>query len=605
MSGFMSGFLQGVANTPSSGGGLLSGIMGNKPQMTPYQQARIDLQQQSTDAQVASAQSTQNLNEARLVEQNAKNEQLQKMQQFQNDLIQAGAIGGFSAAVQYAQKTGHFEEANNMLKSQQDLNQSVAKGMKLEAQADDAQTTAYNNRLKAVGGLGAVFFKEVQAGANPEQTYQKYYPTLKEVWPDAPKEYTQEAQDKLQIAVGQQLIQNVNNQRQSNAELIMKAYQSARAAGDKEAEAFYQGQLQKLSIYTNPATGETINLMGSVPDTFMGSVDAKANTVGLGAGSQIPPIPGAVFQGQPMNSVVANQYAQYDKDNKISPQERVVKNMKAQTGYDQVFKPDGTHELRPVVGGPADKVTNATEAARINNIQVGQLNYNKFHDILFDKDGNIKPGTQGILGAVNQAALAEATVGTWQGAVINSTIGNQAQLLRTYGNTMIEGILRANSGATINKEELPRLQDMLLPKPGDSEETIKAKMMITHEILNGTLNILQFGLRGGLVKNKGGYGVPDYNMIQKAIDYGSHGGDILDITQGNGADPEKARQNQLKELSYNPQQVELLMSGKINGQGRDLTKQEVKQMIDKANQMRAMGKKVVLPGDPQPQQGGK
>lgn len=587
MPNLLSGFAQGLSQG-MSGGGSNAG-------MNQYQANTLAQRQPLVEAQTQAAQSTTDYNQSKQEGQELKNQKESEDQAFEQQAIVAASKGGFQAAIDFAQKTGHFEWANKRLKEQQELNNSVASGMKLTADADDSQIKAYNDRLKAVGGLGAVFLKETQTGRDPKQVYQEFLPTLKQVWPDAPKEYDDKVGNYFKIAVGQQMVENANYSRSSTVGKKIQELNAARKAGDTEAVKYLTASLQKDMMFVNSQTGDVINLLGqSTPDEHQGSVDSKMAAVGLAANSQIPPVPGAVVQGQPLNNMMDSQYKEYDKNNKIAPEQRTIKNMKSTQGYDTIIRSDGTHEQVAIIGGSADKPReSASESIRVGAIQAGQKSFNDYADMIIDPNTKaLKPNVTNILtGQLAQASYIGQGGGNLSNQIINQFVSPEARQIKTAQDNIIEGILRGQSGATINATERPRFEQELLPQPGDDEKTIKIKLTMTHEILTGALKIMKIGSDGKPLTDKNGYAIVDFNTIQKAREYSQNGGDVLDYTRGNGPDPEKARQNQQKELSYDPKQLQFFMSGKNNGQGRDLTEAEAKQFIDGA---RAAG--VKLPG---------
>lgn len=593
----MNAFAQGLNTTINSGGG-------SNGAMNEYQQARIKQQQDTTDASVQASQASTDYSKSRTLGQDLKNQQLEEEQKYNAGEMQAAATGGVAAAIDFANKSGKFDRAVQIQLQQNSLNKSLAEGTKATAQSEEEQLNLYATRQKALGGLGALFFKDSQSNANPNKIYQeKYYPAIKQILPNAPKEYGAEAENMLKIAVGQSLQQNSNYSRDTAAAKTLSAYRAARDAGDTSGANFFLGQLQKMSMVVNQQTGEVYNFLGSAPDTNPGSVDTKANANGLGAGSTNAPHPDAVFVQQPMNNTMDTRYQQYDKDNGISPQDRVIKNMKNAQGYNMITKPDGTVEMQKIVGGPADKPITSPQLATLTSaLQRGQKNVNLLFDMLVDSKGELKPEANSIVW--QGQALNAAQGSPWAIRTAATAVASQkSQLFQTYAASAIEGIMRGFTGATINESERPRLESELIPQAGDKPETIKAKLEVTHEILNGSLNIMKYGLEKGTAKTTADGTLQqrqvDYKLLHSAVDYASRGGDILDITKGNGADPEKARLNQLKELSYNPQQVQMLMSGQYNGQGKDLSKQDAQALIDAANKA---GK--ILPGDPRMKQQG-
>lgn len=574
MAGFMNGFAQGLNQTYQPGSG-------NSGQMTQYQAARLQQQQATSDAQVSASQSATKLNNVKVETQEMKNKKLELDQEFDANVVKAASEGGFSAAIDFAQKSGRYEWAASRLKEQSELNNSLANGKKLEADATHAEIVAYNDKQKALGGLAGSFFTDIKSGQNPEQTYEKYKPVIKQIWKDAPDKYNESANSTLKIALTQSLQQNTNYSRMSNVGKLLAERHQAIQAGDKEAVNVYDGQLRKANMFVNQQTGEVYNLTGDAPDTHMGAVDSKANALGLGAGSSIPPVDGAAFHNQPMNNVMDNEYKQYDKDNGIQPQERTIKNLKSAPGYNSVVMPDGSNQQVSIIGGPADKPKIGPQPATLTSaLQRGQKSVNSLFDILLDSKGNVKPEANKIImeGAVVNASLDQNFIIR---AGVKYLASQQAQLFQTYASTAIEGIMRGFTGASIVETERPRLENELIPQPGDKSDTIKAKLMITHEISTGSLNIMRDGLKGGLDKDGKETGATvDWNLLSKIKEYATHGGNVLDITKGNGADPEKARQAQLKELSYDPKMVQMIMSGKTNGQGKDFTEQEAKSIID-------------------------
>lgn len=569
----MNGFAQGLNQTYNQNG--------NNGQMTAYQAARLKQQQATSDAQVNASNASTNLNEAKLTGQEYKNQQLKADQEFNQGVVKAASAGGFAAAIDFAQKSGRYEWVADRLKEQSELNNSIATGAKLKADATDAEIKAYNDKQKALGGLAGSFYTDIKAGQNPVDTYEKYKPVIKQVWPDAPDKFDDKADSMLKIALSQSLQQNTNFSRMTQVGKLLHERAQAIKAGDTEGTAYYDGQLKKISMFVNQQTGEVYNLVGNAPDTHQGSVDTKAAAVGLAAGSQIPPVEGAVFHNQPMNNVMDNEYKQYDQNNGIQPQERTIRNLKSSPGYNNVIMPDGTNKQVSIEGGAADKPKIGPQPSTLTSaLQRGQKSVNSLFDTLLDSKGNVKPEATRI---INEGAIVNASLDQnflIRGGVKALTSGN-AQLFQTYASTAIEGIMRGFTGATINESERPRLENELIPQPGDKPDTIKAKLMITHEILTGSLNIMSHGLKGGLAKGGKEEGATvDWNLLNKVKEYATHGGNVLDITKGNGADPEKARLNQLKELSYDPKMVQMIMNGQTNGQGRDYTEQEAKTIID-------------------------
>lgn len=582
MAGFMNGFAQGLNQTYQSGG--------NDGSMSEYQAKRLEQQQASTDAQVGAANASKDYSIARTEGQDLKNKQLQLDQEFNNGVTKAASVGGFSAAIDFANKQGRYEWSAERLKEQQELNSSLAQGKKLDADATKADLEVYNTRQKALGGLAGAFYTDINNGKKPEQAYNEYLPTLKQIWPGAPDKFDGKTDSMLKIALSQSLQQNANFSRMSNVGKLLQERAAAVKAGDPEVVKFYDGQLQKASMFVNQQTGEVYNLMGTAPDTNTGSVDTKANAMGLGAGSVIPPVQGAAFHIQPMNNVMDNKYKAYDRDNGIPAEVRTIKNMKMQPGYNNIILPDGTNMQESIVGGKEDTVKgSASETVRFEALQAGQTAFNKISDILLDSKGEVKPEALGLLGDISQSTMIGSTGNALADYAINAVTSNNAQLLRARQDVMIEGITRGLTGASKNLSETPELKRMLLPQPGDGTDTIKAKLEMTHEILNGSLNILKYGLKGALIRDENGAAKVDLDLVNKALEYVRNGGDILDITKGSGANPEKARLAQLKKLSYDPALVKKVMSAQTNGQGKDFTEAEAKGIIDGMNMKKKEG----------------
>ena len=574
MVGFTNGFAQGLNQTYRPGAG-------DSGQMTEYQAERLKQQQASTDAQTATAQSRISLNDTKMETEELKQKRLELDQEFEAGVVKSASEGGFSAAIDFAQKQGRYEWAASRLKEQSELNNSLAEGKKLEADASSAEIKAYNDRQKALGGLAGAFYTDIKSGKPAEQVYEQYKPVIKQIWKDAPEKFDDKTDSMLKIALSQSLQQNANYSRITQVGKLLKEREQAIKAGDTEGTGYYDAQLKKVSMFVNPQTGEVYNLMGNAPDTHIGSVDTKANALGLGAGSTIPPVNGAAFHNQPMNNMMDNTYKQYDKDNGIKPEARTIRNLKSAPGFNQIILPDGTNIQDSIEGSKADTIKgNLSDTVRLEALSAGQYAYNKMNDILFDSKGEIKPEALGLLGDIDQSALIGSSDNPIVNRAINTAVGDNAQLIRGYQEIMIEGITRGLTGAAKSLTETPELKRMLLAQPGDRGPVIKAKMIMTHEILNGSLNILKYGLKGGIKRNEEGVPELDLNIVNKALDYAKSGGDILDITKGNGADPEKARQSMLKELSYDPKLVKMIMSAQTNGQGRDYTEQEAKALID-------------------------
>lgn len=598
-SGLAQGFAQGFRPRGSQGG------------VTEYQQARLAQQQEQLNSTLATQQTQQDLNSARLTEQTLENQQAKAEQQFQNNVMQKASEGGFNAAIDYGLKSGHYEWANARLKEQQDLNNSIARGMKISADADSSQIHAYNERLKALGGVSAVFYKDVNGGANPAETYKKYQPIIQQLWPDAPKEYTPQVDSIMKVAISQSLTQNAAYTRMTTTGKLLSERAAAMQAGDGESVRYYDAALSKQAMVTNPQTGEWLNLLGEGPDDHMGSVDAKANAVGLAAGSapsSMIPSSAAIFHQQPMNNVMDKRYKDYSRENGITSQDRTLRNMKASPGYNMVIHPDGSNEMVaiPKVGGKA--INNESESVRIAFLQRAQKTFNDYSDLMVDAStGDVRPEALGLLGTISLSQLSGGSSNSIVNTAINHMLPTKAQLLANYGRVMVEGIMRGLTGAAMNMTERPFLEQELLPQSGDKAETLLVKRDLVHEILNGSLDIIKYGVDGKPVTNGNGELELDRNMITKLKEYATHGGSVLDVTKGDGADPEKARLTMLKKLSYDPKQVQLLMHKENNGQGVDFTEEQAKNFIDGANKARAAGKKVVLPGDPpqqQPRQGG-
>lgn len=578
--GFLEGFSSGLSNVMSQGGGG-----GQGGGMSEYQAARLGQQQQQLETSQATAQSTQALNAAKLQGVELDNEAAQKKADFEAGVMKAASVGGFTGAIDFAIKQGNYQYAHDRLQEQQDLNASIAKSNKLTAESSSAQIKAYNDKMKALGGLGAVFFKDVQSGLEPKAAYQRYLPNIKEIWPDAPNEYDEKTANYLKIAVSQQLQQNTNYSRFGAVGKALDGYNAAREAGDSPAMAYFGGQLAKQQMIMNPVTGEFINLVGDVKDNFRGSADDKANAVGLGAGSSIAPIPGAVFKAQPMNNVMSTAYSEYDKNNKVQPQERVMSNLRAKTGWETVIQPDGSVSQREIEGSPDSQKPKmqSMEASRFQLLQQGQLAYNKMLGMLYE---NI-PGTNTLdQSNVNWKNLMTATpdstplIGQYLGEQgVPHTTGRQ---LRNLFNGALTGILYGTSGATIAESEKPFLNGVFMPNAMDDDETIKQKMHLMHELLVGTVEAIKYGINGQPLKDKDGKNILDHQKFMEIAQYIANGGEALDLTRGKGMDMEKAKANKAKQLSYDPQQVQKYMSAQNNGQGRDLTEDEAKKFIDGA-----------------------
>lgn len=574
----MAGLLSGVA------AGLQQGLSssGSGTGMDAYQAASLEQKQPLVEAQTAQAQTGTQVNQAKLTGQNIKNANAKDDRDFNQQAMLAASKGGLQAAIDLANKTGHFEWAAARQKEQIDLNTSLAGQDKLTADASDAQVKAFSDKQKALGGLGALFFKDVQSGQDPETLYQKYLPTFKQVWKDAPDHYDEKTGNMLQIAVGQSMQENTNYSRATTVDKTLHAYRAALAAGDIQAAAIFKAQLEKSSMYTNPMTGEQINLLGpSVLDEHKGSVDSKMNAVGLAANSSIIPPVGAIVVKQPLNNHMDQMYSDYDMKNGITPQQRTIKDMKAVQGYDQVIMPDGEHRMQKIAGGPADKpTTTSSEAMRVAAIQVGQKAWNDYADMIIDpKTKTLKPGVANILtGELAQASyIGTGNVITNQ--LINGFVSPEAHQLQVRQKNMIEGILRGQSGATINKDERPVFEQELLPQPGDDEKTIKIKLTMTHEILTGALKIMKVGKDGKPLTDANGYGQVDWNAIQKTREYAQNGGDVFDRTRGDGMNPEKARVNLNKQTSVDPKLVAMYQDPKMNGQGRVLSEDEARDVV--------------------------
>ncbi len=582
----MSGFLGGLASGLSQGLGQADSINAGRAAAQDRQQ-RLAMDQERLDMAKQQSASTMELNTAKLKGQDLKNQKLNSDMQFNTGVMKAAATGGYAAALDYAQHTGHYDWANARMKEQQDLNNSIATGMKLKSDASTAELGEYNNRIKAVGALGGSLFQDPQFQTDPEGTYKRYLPIIKQVWPDAPKQFDDKTENYLKIAVGQSIQQNTNYTRQSAGGRIIAELHHAREAGDTEAVSFYTGQLKKMSYYTNSMTGEVINTMGDAPDTHQGSVDTKLGSVGLAAGSRIPPVPGVFVVKQPLNNMMDAQYKDYDKNNGIAPKDRIIRNMKAAQGFNTIIRPDGTNEMVPIVGGPSDKPrASASESIRVSAIQAGQKAFNDYADMIIDPaTKQLKAGVANILtGELAQASYIGKSTSGLVNQITNTFVSPQARALQAAQSNIIEGVLRGQSGATININERPKFEQELLPQPGDDEKTIKFKLNITHEILTGALDIMKMGPGGQPIKTKDGDGIVDWQTIAKAKDYSLHGGDLFDITRGDGVNPEKARQQQLKDLSYDPKQIEFYKSAQNNGQGRDLAEDEVRALLDQMKQ---------------------
>jgi hypothetical protein len=535
-------------------GGFLSGMAGGL-----QQGIAISNQRAMMGAQIPEIQAKTNAENAQANVSALTANQMAIQQQYQAGVLQAGAAGGFSGALQYNQKTGHFKEAADMQQQQLALNQSLAKTNQMNADSSVAQINAFQTQVKALGGLGAMYFKDVQSGQDPAMAYQRYLPTLKQVWPDAPDKYSPQAENYLQIAVGQSLQQNANAGRYGQVGQLLSGYKQAMAAGDHEGAQVFAGQIMKAGLIQNPQTGEWINVNGIAPDTFQGDTDAKANAVGLGAGSTIPPIPGVLIQGQPLNNGMAQQYAAFDAKNNISPQSRLIASFKAPSGTETMVNPDGSTSF---VNASYKAGSTPQDAAKIAGLQDAQSAFNKLSQVVLgtstDAKGNttqvVKQGTRQLLIEANPLGFDQPIPGT------------QGTYVASLNAAVVSGILKSISPrAAANPEQIEMAQREFLPQPGDTDQTIQAKMAMTHELLNGSLNIVKNGPNGPQV---------NWNQVDKLKDYATHGGDILDVTKGSGMNPEQARQNQLQQLQFSPQEIAYYQDPKTNGQGRPLSQQD-------------------------------
>ncbi len=523
--------------------------------------AELEIQRQAQARQDQLAQSQLQLNDQALKQQTMRTQQMEDDQNFQHGVVLAASKGGLPLAMEYATKQGRYDWVQDTQAKQLSLNRAVADNITATAQGQIATVAAVTAKTKALAGIASVVAANQQAGVPIEQAYAQALPSIKEIWPQAPDKYTPEADSYLKIALAQHLPQSANYGAYGKIGQNISGYQEAQKNGDVEAANYFKANLAKMNSLIDPMTGSVMSFSGpDAPQSFPGTPDTKAAAAGLGAGSRGTPT-GVTFQGQAMNNFADKAYQEYDQQNGIKPEDRKIRNLKPASGYETVVHPDGTVEQQAIEGGPASKLVEAPErSGKVMAIAFAQRSHNKLQDILIKPDGTI-----------NRAALALADF---------SIPGGKGTMVNALNSQVMEGYSRSLTGASITDSDMAAFQRQIQPSIYDSDETIKQKLLAQHEVLNGNLDIIKRGRNAEVLKDEKGNAQLDWDKIDMVVKAGANGGSVLDVTRGDGFNPEKMRQNKLKQLSYSPEKIKYYMSAQYNGQGRDLTPEEAKQLID-------------------------
>jgi hypothetical protein len=167
----------------------------------------------------------------------------------------------------------------------------------------------------------------------------------------------------------------------------------------------------------------------------------------------------------------------------------IARNPKANeppTGYELDPTKPGTGALRPIAGGPADKIT-GEQAARTALILGGIQDMDKIRKIFLGTPAkgseDAKPAALG--GNMNPFSYAQHYTG----------VGDVGEGHRLMASGM-EGVLRALTGAAATKEEVAREVQKYLPLPSDRTATREQKLNLFERNLNLIANLSAHGMSG-------------------------------------------------------------------------------------------------------------
>lgn len=566
---------------PSFAEGFATGFMNTQQAKQQRQNAAAASQQQelTNDRLERVAQATIGTNVARQQKLELETQNLQRDQDFENGVIIAAEKGGLPAVIDFATKTGRYDYVLDIQNKQAQLNKSIAQATLVGAQGEKATTEAVTMRTKALAGVSQVLYKNIEKGMDPESAYNQALPSIKELWPNAPEKWSKEADDYMKIGLAQHLPQATKYAAYGAIGQSIAGYEAAQSAGDDEAANFFRADIQKKGSIIDPLTGNVMSFIGAgVPESHQGSVDAKASAAGLAAGSTTPPT-GVAFIGQPTNNGIAREYEKYDLEHGIQPQDRMIRNLKPGAGWETVQHPDGTTEQRPIPGGAASKLTKSgAEAVKIAQLANSQKVFNSMYDMLVKQDAS---GNS----MINRSILSSADV-LGSGVTIPFSKGSTFKNLM---NNLLESYARSLSGAQIPEAEWATFRREVEPGFLDNDETVKNKMLILHEILTGSIDILVRGRDANVIKDTKGNGRLDWDKLDTILKASANGGSPLDVTRGDGFNPDTMRANKQKQLSYDPRQIEYYMDPAHNGQGRSLSQAEAKQLIDQISEQQRQG----------------
>ena len=147
---------------------------------------------------------------------------------------------------------------------------------------------------------------------------------------------------------------------------------------------------------------------------------------------------------------------------------------KAPSGFRlrDVKQPEGG--LEPVPGGPRDVLT-TEQAGKVQMQRTALKGLDRAKELLFDKDGSVN----------------------WTNVVTSQQFFGVGGIPKTKGRELraamelgIQAITRLETGAAMPQSEVDNTRERFMPKPGDLESTVKFKVKMFEEFINGNLKLV-------------------------------------------------------------------------------------------------------------------